>query len=106
MADAAAISERATHPTNLVFFIGLLPSRHAPGASRDRTLLTIRNGPSSLPIALMGQILATRSLHPSHHNPRNDLTEQAEVLFQKADWRSPLAAVLTSSRCATGLAGC
>src|SRR5258708_39891464 len=38
-------------------------------------------------VALLGQILAARSLHPSHHKPRNDLTEQAEVLLQKADWR-------------------
>ena len=34
----------------------------------------------------VGWILTTRSLHPSNHKTRNDLTAQAEVLFQMANW--------------------
>ncbi len=40
-------------------------------------------------LALLRQILAARSLHRSSHKPRNELTGQAEVLFQTADWRPP-----------------
>src|SRR5262249_52367851 len=39
-------------------------------------------------IALLGRTLTTRSLHPSHQKHCKDLTEQAEVLLQKPDWRS------------------
>jgi len=37
-------------------------------------------------LTLLCQILAARSLHPSNHKTRNDLTEQAGVLFRMADW--------------------
>ena len=40
----------------------------------------------------------------SSHNPRNDLTAQAECSVQFADWRS-LAAMLTDGVRAAGLAG-
>jgi hypothetical protein len=55
-------------------------------------------------LALIWQLLATRSFQQSELQARNDLTEQAEVLQWGADWRLG-AAVLTSSDYSAGLAG-